>query len=355
MKNLLLFLLLPFQLIAQNNKTLLLAHPTQGNIEAIYALHKSKLVDFSKLRLKGVYHKNENYDYGRSANMLDTMPYLNMELLELTDALHIDSLFCKNQCSDEFKELFEESIGMFFFGGPDISPAIYGEEKHPRTVVTDPYRHYWEASYIFHVLGGKHNNKHKAWIKNKKDYLMLGFCLGMQTMNVATGGTLVQDIPSEVYGSDESKGLAHLGNEQVHRNFYPKMQNNVCDNLSGSHFHRVQLKAGFLKNTNIDLTANPMVNSYHHQAAEKLGKGFKICATSTDRKIIEAIHHKKYENVLGVQFHPERPQFYLSTQSFRFTPEGESKPLPEWIDRGSMDFHRDFWKAIDSILKKLPN
>ena len=336
------------------NKRLLIAHPTKGTIEIIYALHKHNLVDFSKIQLTGVFHKNEVYNYGASQEMLDTMAYLNMTLVEIKDTLTTDNLFKQNECSDDFIALFKNSIGAIFFGGPDIPPAIYNEKPHPRTRVTDPFRHYFEASFIHHLLGGYQNKSHKGLLVDKNDYLIMGFCLGMQTMNVATGGTMIQDIPSEIFNSSETEGLMHLDKEQIHRNYYPHMRNYQNKGLSSSTFHAIKFTNKYFANFNdIAQDSEPLVNSYHHQAVEKLGKGFKVCASSADRKIIEAIYHKRYPHVFGVQFHPERTQFYLKTKYYQFTPNGESKKLPEWIDEESMQFHLDFWQGVNSLLKVL--
>ena len=336
------------------NKRLLITHPTKGTIEVIYALHKNNMVDFSKIQLTGVFHKNEVYDYSASQEMLDTMAYLNMSLVEIKDTLTIDNLFKQNKCSDYFTLLFKNSIGAIFFGGPDIPPAIYNEKPHSRIRVTDPFRHYFEASFIYHLLGGYQNPNDNGLLVNKKDYLIMGFCLGMQTMNVATGGTMIQDIPSEIFNSTETEGLMHIDKEQIHRNYYPHMLNYQNKGLSGSTFHSIKFTNNYFANF-IDIAKNsePLVNSYHHQAVEKLGQGFKVCARSADGKIIEAICHKKYPHVFGVQFHPERAQLYLKTRNYKFAPNGESKKLSEWIDKESMAFHLNFWKGVNRILSEV--
>jgi len=332
-------------------KHLLIAHPTKGTIEVIYALQTSGLIDFSGITLTGIHHKDDIYDYSQSTKMLDTISCFEMTLLEVTDTLFIDSLFCHNECSDNFSKLFKNSDGVIFLGGPDIPPSIYNEKPHPRTKVTDPYRHYFEASFLFHLLGGYQDVEFKPLLEEKNDYFILGICLGMQTMNVATGGTLIQDIPSEIYNSKETKGLSHLDNEEIHRNFYPYSTGNK--NLVGSHFHRIRFKDYFFIDLlNIDPSQTPMINSYHHQAVDQLGKGFKVGATSLDEKIIEAMFHGHYPNVMGIQFHPERAQFYLHSKTFQFEPGGTKKTLDKWIDEESLDFHYQFWKSINAILNE---
>jgi len=353
-------LIITFKAIAVNpqvenfSKRILLAHPTTGTIEVIYALNKEKLIDLTNIELVGIYHKDEVYDYSNSQTSLDTLPQLNMRLQAINDTLKIDSLFCNNACTPVFNQLFTESEGIIFFGGPDIPPAIYNEEAHPRTVVSDPFRHYFEASLIYHLIGGYQNNDYAALLEQNPDYLIFGICLGMQTMNVASGGTLIQDIPLEVFNSSETKGLEHLNQEEVHRNFYRKMPEYAQLDLAGSHFHTVIFKDYFFPSlTKVKPELKPLVNSYHHQAVEQLGKGFVIGATSSDGKIIEGMFHAHFTNVFGVQFHPERSQFFLKDKKVRFKPNGEKQFLSDYLNEESLIFHYQFWKGLNDIIQEL--
>lgn len=336
------------------DKRILIAHPTVTNINILSTLSNKGLIDLSHIELIGLYHTNEKYDYTDSQSVLDTISSLNMYLVELKDSLYADKLYQGNDMSDEFLELFKKSSAVFFFGGPDIPPSIYGEKHNPLTKVYDPYRHYFEASFIYHLLGGSQNKDYKALVKQKPNYLIHGICLGMQTMNIATGGCLIQDISSEIYNSVESEGLSAFGENDIHRNYYKQMTEYEALGLTGFHLHKIKFEGSFFpKLVGVHKKMTPRVNSYHHQAIEKLGKGFKVSAKSIDGKVIEAIYHKKFPNVFGIQFHPERSGFYDPKDKVRFKPNGEAKTLREWVDKESMNFHKAYWKAINERLQTL--
>ncbi|NBW84951.1 MAG: gamma-glutamyl-gamma-aminobutyrate hydrolase family protein, partial [Proteobacteria bacterium] len=113
---------------------------------------------------------------------------------------------------------------------------------------------------------------------------ILGICRGMQMMNVATGGSLIVDIPSEVKN--------HLD----HQNGLPE-----------DSYHRVMIEKSSLLNSLLE-SNEEIVNSNHHQSVDKLGKNLVISAKTSDG-VVEAIEWKDKENMawfLGVQWHPER-------------------------------------------------
>jgi len=152
--------------------------------------------------------------------------------------------------------------GLLMPGGRDIPPAIYGEEPHETVEPLAKERHEFEQA-----LG-------TAWIA-QTDKPLLGICLGGQWINVLHGGTLVQDIPSELGGN-------HRGTD-----------------------HPVTLDpdsrlAGIYGETEF------LVNSNHHQAVDTLGKNLRIVARSADG-VVEAIETTDPQRFLiGVQWHPER-------------------------------------------------
>ncbi len=154
-------------------------------------------------------------------------------------------------------ELIEMVQGVVFTGGGDIAPHLYGEEPHPETKDIDEERDEFEIKIL-----------EKA---KEKNIPILGICRGAQLINVASGGTLYQDLPNHTYNKN----------------------------------HMVNLKENsFLKD--IFKEDKIEVNSYHHQAINKVAPNFDVIA-KTDDDIIEAIIIKDKEKfILGVQWHPER-------------------------------------------------
>ena len=155
--------------------------------------------------------------------------------------------------------------GLVLTGGWDIPPASYGEEPHPTTEEMPAVRWQWEHRLI------------KKWLDSEKP--LLGICLGAQMTNVVTGGTLIQDIPSEV------------GTQVIHRN-KPAVS------------HRVTIQP----NTRLHEVLGVeelVVNSSHHQAAERIGRGLKVVARSDDG-VVEALETPGQRWLLLLQWHPER-------------------------------------------------
>jgi len=143
-------------------------------------------------------------------------------------------------------------------GGCDIHPSYYHEEMLPQVKPVPRERSDFEISLL------------KAVMKLNKP--VLGICYGMQLINVATNGTLYQDIDTQ-FSSDIN-----------HRKGYHKI---------------VIQKNRFLKKGEFS------INSTHHQAVKKLGTGLEGFAFSSDN-LIEAFHAKDYYFLMGVQWHPER-------------------------------------------------
>lgn len=336
--------------------TLLMFHPTAYNLEVAQQLIDEKILDMDGYHLLGVYHELETYDYQKSVDYIKEHKGNGFSVKEISGSLSPDNIFGRNACTEQFHRLFQMSQGALFMGGPDIPPVVYNEPVHLLTSVTDPFRHYCEASFIFHMLGGSQNEMWSPMLEQKNDYLISGICLGMQTMNVATGGTMVQDIPSEIYGNWIVDDILALPPDEMHRNYNDKL-NNGCEAPTSYHFHHIRLeKKGILKRKmRFKSNATPLVLSSHHQALESLGQGLVIAAMSMDEKIIEAIEHEHYPNVLGVQFHPEKPGLFDPSIEHLKDCNSTINFQEAILHTDSYKFHLGYWKYLGKLLQKNRN
>ncbi|MFF7771605.1 gamma-glutamyl-gamma-aminobutyrate hydrolase family protein [Streptomyces massasporeus] len=148
--------------------------------------------------------------------------------------------------------------GLVIAGGPDVEPVRYGAEREPRTGPPAPERDAWELALIEAALAAR--------------VPLLGICRGMQLLNVALGGTLVQHID----GHAEAVGV--FGGHGVKP-------------VPGSLYAGVVPEESF-------------VPTYHHQAVDRLGEGLVPSAYAADGTV-EAVELPSADWVLGVQWHPE--------------------------------------------------
>lgn len=334
----------------EGKKTLLLMYPTIGTISGINELIEKKIFPLENYQIKGIYFENEGYDYSASEAYI-AENNLDIKLEECKGNLEVDNLFTKNDCSGFFEKVFLESEGVIFFGGPDIPPAVYGEKTNTLTVIFDPYRHYFESSFLFHLLGGFQDGAFIPLLEKKPDYFILGFCLGMQTMNVATGGSMIQDIPQEVYKLNIVEDILKLSPDKLHRNYNSDIQDSL-DLFRGA-IHPIKIINGsWIEKENMCKAGTyPSVLSSHHQAVEKIGKNLRVVATSIDGKIIESLDHKKYPNVFGFQFHPEASDIYSYEYMYQIRPDDKKQALRSYIESGNgYDFHLAIWKKFGGIL-----
>jgi len=344
------FVLISIQ--GQSQHRLVLLHPTVSNIESIEWMVQNKVIDIPGVELLGVYYAKEVYDYSASEKYLASHQIKNYRLRKIDKELNLEDIFRENNCTADFRKLFQESDAILFFGGPDIPAAVYGEKQHLLTLVTDPYRHYFETSLFFHLIGGSRNLSFVPFLKEKPDFVIRAFCLGMQTMNVAAGGTLIQDIPQQVYGKNTLEEVAKMPIENQHRSYTSPM--NPLLDLFGGNFHPIMIeKDGYLAKIAASSGAtNPKVLSYHHQAVEKKGANLVVTATSMDKKIIEGLQHTVFKNVVGTQFHPEPSSLYKTDSKLTTDPGKPFSPNELLIQSNSLKFHQQYWRDFSDKVKE---
>ena len=161
--------------------------------------------------------------------------------------------------------------GLLLSGGSDLHPGYYGEKPLPELGVTIPERDAFEMALLERAL--------------RRKIPILGICRGMQVLNVALGGTLYQDLPSQM------DHMVLLG----HRQETPKWQPT----------HEVEVDGGS-KVAKILGTDELKVNSYHHQAIKDLAFGLVAVACAPDG-VIEAVESSDLAKrwMMGVQWHAE--------------------------------------------------
>lgn len=338
---------------ATTTRQIIVMHPTVNNLKTFLYLTENALFPLPKdYRVVGVYHAKEIYDYKKAQKFIDEQGLSNVSLLKVDNVICADSLYAKNSCTELFTKLFNESQGAIFFGGPDIPPFTYGDSTNLLTVVTDPNRHYMELSFLFQLLGGNQNVGFKPLMDEKPDFRILGICLGMQTMNVATGGTLYQDIPTELYGKRSVESVLAMDANQQHRNYNTNFTDDTS--LIWGGFHQIYVVPGAKIVSLLSVNGvRPFVLSSHHQSVKKLGMGLRVAAWSIDGKVVEAIEHNRFPNVIGLQFHPEPTLLYergikIKIQSNKPAEQSFEELYPG--EKGA-SFHIAFWAMMGEMYK----
>jgi putative glutamine amidotransferase len=182
---------------------------------------------------------------------------------------------------DRADEVLTWCRGLLLTGGVDIDPARYGEPRHPSIAEIDSARDEYEVDLIGKAIAA--------------NVPVLAICRGMQVMNVACGGTLVQDIPSQVFGALEHVIKAPLAGV-AHEVWV--LRGSVVWTLM-----QEKLKDGEALD----------VNSRHHQSVKRLADGFEPTATAPDG-VIEGMERPGARFCVGVQWHPEN---FWRTGEFR--------------------------------------
>jgi putative glutamine amidotransferase len=333
---------------------LVVFHPTANRIKDLIALRAEKLIDIPDLTVIGVYHQKEDIDIAASKALVQGRDRDWFKFHEVRTEIPAGDVFKPNALSAEVERIFRLSDGMIFTGGPDVPPEMFGNKTSLLTVIEDPARHVFEIAALFELLGGSQDQGFKPLLASRPDYPILAICLGAQSLNVATGGTLIQDIWNDVYGKSNVEDILPLGLPNWHNNPYVKLY--PRSGLAVNTLQPIALLAGgkFVREMGFAPDARPHVLSSHHQAMGKLGKDITVEATSLDGKVVEALAHAKFPNVLATQFHPESMNLWDAALPYRLSPE-ETDP-PSW--RGyleahppSLEFHRKLWAWFAARLR----
>jgi len=327
--------------------------PTVIRIEPLVELRKRGLIPSEKLVVIGVYHEKESSAYEKAKEFVNQNNLEWFRFHKISAPLRKDSLYQKNSCTTEFEAIFKQSDGIIFLGGMDIPPYLYQRKTSLLTEIETPYRHFLELSFIYHLLGGYQDQDFQGFLESEPEFPILGICLGCQSLNVGTGGTLCQDIWTELYGKEFLEDVLRMPREKWHKNpfehLYPE------EGLSERNIHPIRLreKGKICSELGFNPEDQPYILSNHHQAIEKLGKGFKIAATSMDGKVVEIIEHERFPNVLGVQFHPEATDIWGSEVIFKLSPDdAEAKSYWAFLQDNppSLDFHQKIWSWFSQRL-----
>ena len=184
--------------------------------------------------------------------------YIYHEYIKMFKKANLDIITIAPASFATLQFLVDNCDGLLLTGGLDVDPAYYHKSLHPKTK-----KELFELEELEFTLI-------KMFFQQNKP--ILGICRGIQTINVAFGGTLIQDLDSNLHMQKEMQGYRHL---------VTTCKNSLLSKYLGDKF---------------------MTNSFHHQALDKVADGFIISAKSVDN-IIEGIEKDK---IIAVQWHPEK-------------------------------------------------
>ena len=172
---------------------------------------------------------------------------------------------------DSAVTLLKSCSGLLLTGGEDVNPSRYGKENElSKCEAIDNYRDSLEFALIKRAV--------------EISMPVFGICRGEQILNVALGGTLLTDIPTDI------------GTAVIHRS---------SDNTGSPHLIKIDEKSDLFRQTGVNTGT---VNSYHHQAIDKIAPGFRISAISENGvpEAMERVSPGIKPFIMAVQWHPEK-------------------------------------------------
>jgi putative glutamine amidotransferase len=174
-----------------------------------------------------------------------------------------------DEAAQEPQQLLDMIDGLMLAGGSDIDPGSYGAVPHPETRGTWPERDRFELALTHAAL--------------ERDMPVLGICRGLQLLNVACGGTLIQHLPDVVGHDDHRHTPGAFGD------------------------HGVRLQEGTLAARAVGVESTE-VKSHHHQGVDELGEGLVAVGWSDADDTVEAVELPGKSYALGVLWHPEEDE-----------------------------------------------
>lgn len=338
--------------ISQEKTRIALINPHLWYLKSFIYLVEKRIIEIPNLELIAVVYAKSHHDFENMNTFLrkNDYPYVHLQKIECD--LNRNVLFQNNSCSELFNKIFKDSDGILFLGGDDLQASVYENKTSLLTDIKNPHRHFFELSFLFHLLVGNQDDEFQPFLDEDPNYIVFGFCLGLQTMNAATGGNLYQDIPHEIYGLEYVEDVLSLGEDLQHRNYWRDLF--PADDLSGYSYHRIKLAKDrfFAEKLKARPDEHPFVLSSHHQAIKELGQGLEVTATSLDERIVEAVAHQKYKNVVAVQFHPEFYYLYAPEEKkYKRAPDDEEFLSDNELlkSKKSLSFHRKFWEHFSQL------
>ena len=170
--------------------------------------------------------------------------------------------------ADDPDEWLDRIDGLVLAGGADIDPAAYGAEPDDATVGTVPERDSFEIALAKRAM--------------ERDLPLLAICRGMQVMNIARGGTLIQHLPDDVGHEDHRRVLGTFENADHDVRL---ADHSMVARLAGEKVHGTK--------------------SHHHQGVDRIGDGLEVTGWATVDDLPEVIEDRSRTFALGVQWHPE--------------------------------------------------